>query len=684
MVYYSPGHYGNTYRQCRPFMLYWMLILLFGIIVITVITERSRGGIDLFVLLLACMLLVMQFVHLGIHDSLPATAQKRKVADLHAIAKKNYSKETFEDAPNTQQLIERKRKTENGIEDINDILEGLTVYVSCFSSESYPKTGGKLWKNIMASETEGKSDPHFHFAKSPGFTRRDGFRTLNNKITGPYSFELGINADLTFTIFMLCQFQGDLPNAQTQNDSNNGGTADMFKIFANTPGNNGISLMAYDAHPDTQNSRSMVRSLGLKVRFGEDIVVECKTKEGGPIEVEKSHGYLIAVSKSSDDRLTVRMVDVSSSYPEVLLLADEAMSSEIATSVSFSNKDMVINEGGLWNAHLQVFGCYDRSVSERDIVRLYDHYKAILETFDPTYVRLMDTISNLSKNNDCPFDEKTCSACRADLIDGDWGNMQNLITSSTTCRKAVGTFCAQNPKHPRCTCWSVTHPEYSSRCKPYRCLFGNEFECTDKEMQQKLKDLEEKNNRFENYGKRDVSNGENDAEIKSMLSKILKDEKKADKFLQSKSQDGKDKKVKTKKKSNKNTTTTNTTNTKSKKSEKSEKSDKDTGGRDKEKDELNSDSGNEKIEDGEEPAPGTPLSISKTGDEPLSSSPSPFSTQQDEILQPHQSHPKSKDDLSRGQQSFGSVGIENTDTDTDTQGGGSIFGRLANWWNSTD
>lgn len=479
-----------AYARYQSTVVYWMLVLVLGIVAITVITERAQGGVDLFVLLLACMMLVMQFVHLGVYSpSAPYYRGPRTSRTMRSRSKyvqaatrhpKTTMKEGYSDGPVSSRERARQSSIDNGEENVNVISGGLTVYASSFSSESYPDAGGKLWRNVQAEDrASATSDPHFHFRRSPAFSRRDGFKLSNNTIAGPYSFQLGIKGDMTFSVFVLCQFSGELPDGSSSDGKiDPDGGATVFRVYANTPGNNGVSLVAYEARPGT-SANSAVRSVGLQVQYGQDVYIDCQAKDGEPLEVEKDHKYLIVLSKTTDDRITVRAIDVHSTYPQVLLIADRRVTTDEASAVDFSNKDMTINEKGNFNAHLQVFGCYDRAMSERDVVLLYDHYKAIFEKFDPTYVRLMDTITDLSRIKECPFNARTCAACESDIIDGDWGNAQNLITASTNCRKAVGTFCSQNPKHPRCTCWSVTHPEYKTRCKTYRCIFGNDAECKD-------------------------------------------------------------------------------------------------------------------------------------------------------------------------------------------------------------
>lgn len=503
-------------------LTYWLLVLVLGLVTITVVTEKVRGSMELFVLLLASMLVVLQFLHLGLYriggrGKAKATAKAKCCGSGGSGGMEGFQDDTggvgsAASTPSADAQV-RKRNVDQGREDLSKIEDGMTVYVSSFSRRAFPDGGGKLWTNLggiaqkrdrpsIHDRTGSKDDVDFHFSAAPSFTRRDGFKMLGNPVTGPYSFQLGIRADMSFSIIVLCQFTGDLPKDDEENKS----ASVLFRMFANTIGNNGVALSAFDgsggdsrgiAQEEVRNNggegdatktkndadgshHSSVQTLGLRLHFGQDIVVDCKTRDGPRIEVHRDHKYLLVITKHTDDRLTVRAIDVHTDMPHVILLADHRIDPLSASSkVDLSNKDMVLNERANWNGHLQAFGCYDRALSERDVITLFDHYTSIFEKFDPTYLRLMDTISDLSRFKDCPYDERTCNACKRDMEDGDWGNAQNLVTATETCRKAVGDFCKRNPRHPRCTCWSVNHPEYHSKCKKFRCLFGGTHECDD-------------------------------------------------------------------------------------------------------------------------------------------------------------------------------------------------------------
>ena len=99
-----------------------------------------------------------------------------------------------------------------------------------------------------------------------------------------------------------------------------------------------------------------------------------------------------------------------------------------------------------------------------------------LKTIDPNYKPIVDTynetIDKLNKYIQCPFDEKTCIACK-DVVE--WNDINQVLSASSNCKKAISSFCKQNTSHSFCKCWNTESPEYNStNCKVLRSLFEND------------------------------------------------------------------------------------------------------------------------------------------------------------------------------------------------------------------
>jgi hypothetical protein len=398
-------------------------------------------------------------------------------------------------------------------EDLSLFSDGLTIYTSCYSSKSYPNQGGKVWKNIIAQgptnatvhtkhqaktimrkegqtsdgdgdgDDEQQDDLHLHYNKTPAFSRKDGFVLGTNTVTGPYSFQMGIRGDMAYSIFLVCSFTGATSNGGSPDMDNGTGSGSMFKIYANTPGNNGVSMMvsATDTSGGEGQGRKMdgSTSLALKLRLliADEHEIPCKVDGKLPLVVNSTHKYLFAIVKNYG-RVQVSVLDLNDPDNPRTPLADVNIGSH--SPVLFSNRDMTINEFGNWQANIQAFGCYDRAISDRDTTKLYHHYRQLLKQFDPTHQRMIQEMDRVNKIKSCPFDADTCDACRG--VD-DWSNFQKVFVADDVCKAAIAKFCANNPSHDRCSCWSVNHPAYNTSCKVYRCAIGGpatQHECAPK------------------------------------------------------------------------------------------------------------------------------------------------------------------------------------------------------------
>jgi hypothetical protein len=124
-------------------------------------------------------------------------------------------------------------------EDIADINNQLVVYNTAFNTNSFNEKGN-TWLNMAATKPDGTCDKNasnavFNFELQPIYSRRTGFYMGNNRLIGPYSNALNIQFHNTFTIVLACKHGNLLV------DDNNK-EIELFKFYANSPNNNGMSM----------------------------------------------------------------------------------------------------------------------------------------------------------------------------------------------------------------------------------------------------------------------------------------------------------------------------------------------------------------------------------------------------------------------------------------------------------
>lgn len=405
----------------------------------------------------------------------------------------------------------------DGKEDVSDLPSGLTLYMTCYDARSYTQKMGKTIRNVVGLPGEQISDmPSFHwnFNSTPTFSRKGGFQMHDNSLSGPYSMDLGIRGDMTYTVFFVAHgsfISQQSSQSSRKNDSEHegyidarkeGGTAAVppcpeeekevviFKMYANTPGLNGFSIIAtkpsisssdeeggMSTTTESSDMRTTITGLlyvDLRVRIGEDVEIKCGSErlsgDGriGGVLINPIHKYLFVVVKDMGTASVV-MFDLDARERPRDKLAEQILGARAGT-VAFSNKDAMINENRNWEASLMAFGLYDRAVSERELSDLFDHYKNIHKEYDPAYIRLLRELRKKETAKTCPFDEKTCRTCFASV--NDWTDMQQVLLADEDCKTAITNFCRRNPSHVKCGCWNINHPHYNSMCKTYRCAVG--------------------------------------------------------------------------------------------------------------------------------------------------------------------------------------------------------------------
>jgi hypothetical protein len=344
------------------------------------------------------------------------------------------------------------------------LLPGLTMYTSCFSSASYPgPSAGRNWRSI-APALPGTSltcangavrNLDLQFKVTPSFSSREGFALGTNTLTGPLSYTLGINGDMACSIFTVCQWNADIASDAE---------VSVFKLYANTANNNGLSLVLKPGDP-TPNMISMQ----AYVKVGKSISQQCKMNDSPNILVVPRTPYILTVVKDYG-HLMVFLTNLSSVDFNTITLLD--FSAGAVEPLVFSNTDMTINETANWSANMMAFACFSRALTDNDRTSWFAHYKENLRRFDANYMAMVSDLQAAQRLRSCPFDGPTCSACAATK---DWSNMSSIIAAGPSCLKAIDIYCTANPTAPRCECWKMNDPSYTTAaCKALRDLFSGQ------------------------------------------------------------------------------------------------------------------------------------------------------------------------------------------------------------------
>ena len=357
-------------------------------------------------------------------------------------------------------------------EDITPIQSHLVDYLTAFNKSSYD-IDGNIWTNIAAKQKDGKtcdtsaSNSAFTFEMPPVFNRKSGFYMGNNRLIGPLSNALKIQFHNTFTLVLACK-HGNLLVDQTNNE------IEILKMYANSPNNNGLSL--YIQRGSLKNINN-VQMGNLMFQYADREPLQCKLQpDHDMIPFEKDIYTLYFIIKETDHVRILTMTEKNNSVDEILRFNVEN------TDVNFSNKAVVFNRLKNWNASLYNLGIYDVALSDDDITKFYSHLmmeymKYINQSYIDMIKQYNDTLTMLSKSLQCPFDTNVCKACSEVTK---WSDMSQLLTSSTTCRKAVNEFCMANPTHSLCACWdSKTTNFNSSSCKSFRGIFAGRNLCLE-------------------------------------------------------------------------------------------------------------------------------------------------------------------------------------------------------------
>ena len=343
-------------------------------------------------------------------------------------------------------------------EDISTISSNLETYVSTYSTHSYIGSGSS-WLNISPpspGNNQISMQGHlltrdFSFNNYPTYNKKNGLFLGENVLNGPHSLNLGITGKSEFTLFLICKH--DI--LHTEHNSTN-----IFKVFANSNDNNGISLSLKNI-----KSSGVFQSGTVHIQFDQDTY---NGKEEINLDKNLVHLYVITKTPSS---ISLKIVSSVDSTPNEII-----KSKLINQEVLLSNRRMCINCDRHWNGYIKAFGVYGTALSDYDIKELYDHMMLQERSLENVVKQYKRHVKELTKKLDdlknCPFDASTCTKC---ISIENWSNPHDIIASSIECKKSISTFCGKNNKDTKCKCWDKSNSStYNSvHCKSWRSIFEN-------------------------------------------------------------------------------------------------------------------------------------------------------------------------------------------------------------------
>jgi hypothetical protein len=342
----------------------------------------------------------------------------------------------------------------------------MLMYYTTYNSISHTY-GTKIWRNVIDTTStksgELQCNSSMYFDLLPSFSKIAGFTLGPNKLTGPYSNTLGINYRGQYSLMLIFK-HGNLRNDATASNK-----IELVKLWANSPNNNGISLYI---EPGSLNVVNNTQFGKLMFQYADYSPVHCKISKSDELLPIDSNVLCFLFIVKDDDKIKVQYMTEKSNT--IVTLAEFNVAT---TDITFSNKEISINRFNNWNANMFNFGIYKVALTDVNISSIYQHIKNLyLRTIDPNYKPIVDTynetITKLNKYIQCPFDEKTCTACK-DVVE--WNDINQIMNSSFTCRKAISAFCNKNTSHSFCKCWNTKLPEYNStNCKVLRSMFEND------------------------------------------------------------------------------------------------------------------------------------------------------------------------------------------------------------------
>lgn len=346
-------------------------------------------------------------------------------------------------------------------EDISKIDSSASVYLTLFNKKSIDCSLPTIsnWNNIVPNFT----NLIFNFTPSiSSCSKKTGLFLSNTVIKGPFSNQLNIVFNSTFTIVLACKhgnlFSGN-QNAQIE----------LLKLYANSTNNNGIALVIQE---NTIVSSNDTQVGGLYFQYGDLDLMPClvnNTDTALNLEINKLYFYFMI---KDTDSFKVYVMNESTNV--INLVLNYKITN---TDITFSNKECFINRFANWNGYLYNFSVFSKAFNDNDVSAFYTHFISeyiknqdiVLDSLVSDYNSMIDTMQSYSK---CPYDDETCNSCNGITK---WNDMNQILQSSSACKSSINTFCSKNNTNDLCKCWDSTSTLFNSEsCKAYRKLYSGE------------------------------------------------------------------------------------------------------------------------------------------------------------------------------------------------------------------
>ena len=377
---------------------------------------------------------------------------------------------------NISSSIIQYAKSDKYNEDLTTIAQGLTIYYSAFSYNSYPRNG-KTWYNISTFFNKLKNvscpdvtldDTNAMFSESSAnFSRENGFSFGSGVIIGPKAFQLGIAGNQSFTIFMTLTINAFDIHSDKQS------VYELLRLPANTLNNNGINI---SFTPNIAEIGGMYGT-NMMVSYGTQRAYASNAASGNQlIMINPAYTYLLVLVKDNLDIslfMYPNIDNVSTSSTNTMTLI-KGWKVDPSEEVLFSNKECIVNEYRNIYGRIYNMGFYNRALDDNMISSIFLHTQSELQKSNQVLSNLANQIAQLQSQLDqakaCPFDQPTCDACQNIA---DWTNTAHVISSGDNdCHDAINTYCKANIRDPVCACWNPSNPlSQTQECKNFVSIF---------------------------------------------------------------------------------------------------------------------------------------------------------------------------------------------------------------------
>jgi hypothetical protein len=344
-------------------------------------------------------------------------------------------------------------------ENYSSISKDLVQYFSVFDKRSYID-GQKQWKNIVRIKGFN-CDTSLTLTKVPKYFVQTGIELGENSLIGPLSNTMNIKFGSPFTICFAATMK-QLVSASNKN------IIELFKMYANSPNNNGLHLYIQTDTIDTNNGNN---SGSLYFQFADQQPVLCKlSTQDSRINFPQNTLLFFVIIRQAN---SVRLVLINERTDKIEEIASLNFESD---DITFSNKELVINRLGNWNANMFNVAYFNNALNDIRLTSFYMYVKDLYTKYNnPAYLdalqRYLDSLKAYNALKTCPFPKSVCDKCKS--VD-DWSNFTSIVNAPLTCKQAIAKYCSSNPTHPFCECWNKTSPKYTSTtCVLLRALYSN-------------------------------------------------------------------------------------------------------------------------------------------------------------------------------------------------------------------